>query len=89
VRPARPVGIHDLPPDKRKALEETAARHPSTVPSGQRVAATTTEPGRRANRPNGRPRFRCHQCGHAERAYKAAERHAHSSGHYRIELVLR
>lgn len=33
------------------------------------------------------PQFRCHKCGQENRAWAKAERHAHETGHARIEGI--
>lgn len=84
MRPARPVGIHDLPPAKRQALLATIDRHPS-LGEVARVTAATPPPAR-TSQPG---RWRCHQCGQLFKAAKdlTAEvvRHRDENGHLRYE----
>lgn len=67
----------------RAELEHQAAAAPA---QRSRPAARADDAARSSSR--GRLGYRCAECAHHETAYKAAERHADTERHCRIELEL-
>jgi hypothetical protein len=78
------VRLEELPPAVRRRLEAMAGATSSTTTPAPPARARSTS----SARARGAQRWRCHQCGELSSTWAAAERHADSAGHGRIELLL-
>lgn len=79
--------LEDLPAGRlRKAAIEAIAR--DELERSRTMPETAAPAPRRRSEKPARRTWRCARCGHAETAYKAAERHADTERHCRIELEL-